>query len=384
MLNYLPEHIYEILKDEPKFLDINNIAENKFKNCKSLKDFNSIVSADNKEQILPKELYELVDLINEKCPQYLLDFKMMCGFYTKEELLLILNNEIHNNSDNEIKAIQELICYAQLSNASHVDQTYLQYDNKYIELYESGKNTLNKIYDIQYCNLNYYRNKICSIVLNYKTIEIQDIEDINNNIRLIYNEIAPLCSHDFINNITSELICILTNIITQKASDSIALEFIKNWYNEIQQMDFQYKDYSFGIAHMIELIAKLSLNCRNLSEFFNAIRMLTNYINNALKDIPTLYRGLNYFDKTNHIMFINLIRWCLKLANIPVCKNHKLCIFTNLSLEDYGYAMSDTRKLVAKLYGKTLHTGADKYFETENNWFSTKNEGYNILNKLEV
>ena len=71
MLNYVPERIYKVLKDEPKFIELTEMITDRFSKLGTLLD---VVMFDTNVKI-DVDIYNyytntLTDLVHELCPEY--------------------------------------------------------------------------------------------------------------------------------------------------------------------------------------------------------------------------------------------------------------------------------------------------------------------------
>lgn len=373
MINYLPERIYQYLKNDATYLEIVKMIEEGKANCKSLKEYNDLDTLDYHGEDKVNRVEEKLEAVIDKlCPQYKIDYQVTRGIYTTGELLSFYGNTADYES--------RFILLSAIIDRSYINLEYTKYMEIYNKLYEA-MSLEEKLKLTQYPHMKYMKNKI---YLKSLAFEFNTVLELLAWIKEFYIDIKSYeANSDTLTNSLIECLCTtINNLQSIGIKDADVLEFASGAYQWANSLQFQYREYSFGRAALLENMARINASLRDITEFVNANLELAAYVDNALSNIQECCKGLYYYDKRNGVMMISIVRWILKLQSIPLFGNNGLCVLKNLTKEDHDFAISDMEEVNSRLIGKNNHTGSTMYSKDIDKWFSDSNSFYIDILKI--
>ena len=348
MIYYLPERIYEVLKNDDDI--INNLLEleESFDKYNSFKDYIQGYSKLSTDPSM-KELYlKTNNLIRNKLHgmKFLeLQFDINNGDVSIKDMEKLY---FFGNESNGVDLENKFFLLSNIMNKTEDHDEYEKYMKEYVSLYESfNHDSLSKYIHLKYM----YAKLYC------RAMEMNNINDFDTSWSNVFVDFSHVIYTDTLSktkdkditanyyleafttaikrvNYNRELLG-LTD--TKWLQDVVTYVLLGLRNEEGSDIDFQYELFSLGYLSFLDEVATLyCLNGEN-ALFNNMLAMIVDYINRALSDNHKLLRGLSFYDKVNHNMFISIIRKYLKvLAGIKT--NLKI---NGLSSEDKEYALSD-------------------------------------------
>ena len=350
MIYYLPERIYEVLKNDDEVITKLLEIEEKFEGYNNFKDYISGYSRLN-DSAETKELYiRTNNLIRNKLHgnKFLeKEFDINNGDVSLEEMEKWY---FFGNESTGIDLENKFFLLSNIMNKAEDHSVYEKYMKEYTSLYQSldeeDRNKLSKyihlkaMYALIYCSAMATKNEedfetnweslfiddLHRIYLN--TLEITGDIDITTNYyleafataikRVNYNrEQLELYDVSWLRNV---IFYILLGLRNEESSDTL----------------FQYETVSIGYLNVLDEIATLDCLNGDKEEFNYILEKIVDYINRALSDNKKLLRGLSFYDKVNHNMFAAVVRKYLKvLAGIKTVLK-----INGLSDEDKRYILS--------------------------------------------
>ena len=336
MFVYVPERLYEFIKDFHEFIEFQNRLADSYK-IFSYSDFvegsKSTVSEDFIEtsnrfcEYLLSAAREngYPELPIKLCYQYNID-------YSYDNLVNMYHNTMMDNESRFylLGAITN-ICYTY-----NMDMLFTWIE-EYINLY----NKLNTI-DLKklsfYIHENYIINIIkarinqCNDVIDYHTID-----DAINLAKNTIDKVAEI-SPEYIDHLSYLYYEMIAYIIrASKINPSIPIEPLFTIENIFYKKSFQYNMYNyFIVATYIELLEVYG-DRRNLDRFKYIYEHLLKYVNNSMKNYEKYFKGLLKYNKNMVFQSMLHIRRIIKIGMMF----HKTDILPYLSREDYNLIMSD-------------------------------------------
>lgn len=310
MLNYVPERIYKVLRDEPKFIELGQLITEKFSKVNTLLD---VVMFDThaKED---KELYAyyvntLTDLVKEKCPEYSLQLHITLQQSEKNELL-----EYYDNRD---KYDKETVLYilSYLINCSYDDYTFPQFQKTYIETYESTPIEVRNEFS-DYIHLKYINSKVERYAMNDAPQNGEFIIKVVDLLKTLYDRYKSIVNDQ--NVLKYCFIEILDHSLTN------AFKFVDNdklIYDAVQELeipeefdDGDFKGTSINELGIIDKKFELAVAARKWVDAIHKYNDALDWIEIAMLHPAKLFRTLIIYDKVMAPNFCAILRRYLLLT----------------------------------------------------------------------
>lgn len=372
MINYVPERIYKIIKDDPDYKSVVEAISTKKQSCVSLKEW-VLSDADSFYGDKAAEYRKtLEDVINKLCPQYLLQYQVNNGDYTADKLLEFYNSKKYDAEYN-------FFFLSNIINQSYENGLYPKYLEILVADYEALDEATRKSLS-NYVHLKYMYAKIYVLTVNLNIWYDKFAVDMFNNAYVIYqNAVKYTNDTDTANNYFLEAMSDSAQQLAMRGvSNDNLLIYIGYIIETAQNMKFQYENYSFAYAKLLDMKNMLYLYERRYTDFVSGMIILTKYLSTALDNKYKLYSGLNYYDKCNHGMFLILIRKYVKLkTTVPILRQLDDVAIKNITANDYAFAMADTIDVSAQ--SEYINVVINKYKDSVDNWFKDSNKAYSTL-----
>lgn len=379
MIYYLPEKMYEAIKQDPTaFKEYTRIVRILKKERDSYTTLTDGLKMENEKYIQSNEVLsqvqkDMAKLISDNFTQNKqLAYLIQMGKFRKYDLERIYNKLGRRIDD-------KAICLSEIVDNSYGDNSFVDYMHKYIELYLY----IPKITLMQASVFTHMKYMKASIYLtgyeynprhdNFMSI----VKDINSayNAALSYTNKNEVITHAYV-----ECICDFLNLIMDRTD---ANAFAITFRSAINAMKFQYDEYSFGMANFLYILSRIQLKREDYTGFVNTTEELVKYIDNSLKNIPQLIAGLNFYDKTNITMYFSLIRWIIRLnKDIPMIKANRVCELKNLQITDYNTAIANMTDINSETMGEKVMVCSNAFSKSIDDWFTAGNPAYIDLKRF--
>lgn len=351
MIYFLPERIYSYILENKvsDVLDKLNALSDKYNSFTTFEEYIKYSSLFIENEDNKKVYSDIKSSIEESLknePILLQEFEIISKDFIGEEY-------IHNTKaldDENYLAI--LIAFIDFNDSNKKD-VYFSYMKTFIKYFESheSKNYSKFIY----YNYIAYKILIDSTSKDFITSSMSE-EDITskcmNTIKKYYNKTLEYSSDkDNINSQFCDWVCFYIHNINQLLEDNRIKIDLQNLYNKLDNFlyseigDYQYKKYNYGYLRFCDTMLMyllFSISNTNRAERITTCKKLLNKIidlfNDGLTNMPTLLRGLSYYDRSKVIKYAVLLR---KYATIAI-NNEKILNgkIINTSPEDLKFALS--------------------------------------------
>jgi hypothetical protein len=351
MIYFLPERIYNYILENKvsDVLDKLNALSDKYNSFTTFEEYIKysslfIENEDNKK--VYSDIKSSIEEALKNKPILLQEFEIISKDFIGEEY-------IHNTKaldDENYLAI--LIAFIDFNDSNKKD-VYFSYMKTFIKYFESheSKNYSKFIY----YNYIAYKILIDSTSKDFITSSMSE-EDITskcmNTIKKYYNKTLEYSSDkDNINSQFCDWVCFYIHNINQLLEDNRIKIDLQDLYNKLDNFlyseigDYQYKKYNYGYLRFCDTMLMyllFSISNTNRAERITTCKELLNKIidlfNDGLTNMPTLLRGLSYYDRSKVIKYAVLLR---KYATIAI-NNEKILNgkIINTSPEDLKFALS--------------------------------------------
>lgn len=351
MIYFLPERIYNYILENKvsDVLDKLNALSDKYNSFTTFEEYIKysslfIENEDNKK--VYSDIKSSIEEALKNKPILLQEFEIISKDFIGEEY-------IHNTKaldDENYLAI--LIAFIDFNDSNKKD-VYFSYMKTFIKYFESheSKNYSKFIY----YNYIAYKILIDSTSKDFITSSMSE-EDVTskcmNTIKKYYNKTLEYSSDkDNINSQFCDWVCFYIHNINQLLEDNRIKIDLQDLYNKLDNFlyseigDYQYKKYNYGYLRFCDTMLMyllFSISNTNRAERITTCKKLLNKIidlfNDGLTNMPTLLRGLSYYDRSKVIKYAVLLR---KYATIAI-NNEKILNgkIINTSPEDLKFALS--------------------------------------------
>ena len=311
MLNYVPERIYEVLKDEPRFNELTEIITDRFSKVGTLLDvvmFDTNAKAD-------KEIYNyyvntLTELVNEKCPEYALQLHVTLMQSDKDELLGYYDDRKKYDEETTMYLLSYLI------NCSYDDYTFPQFQKTYVETYESTPVEIRNNFS-DYIHLKYINSKVERYAMYEAPRDATFIIKVVDLLKRLYENFKTIVHEP--NILKYCFIEILDHSLTN------AFKFVNNdklIYDAVQQLeipeefeDGDFKGTSINELGILDKKFELAVAARKWVDAIHKYNDVLDWIEMALLHPEKLYRTLIIYDKVMAPNFCAILRRYVRLAD---------------------------------------------------------------------
>ena len=311
MLNYVPERIYEVLKDEPRFNELTEIITDRFSKVGTLLDvvmFDTNAKAD-------KEIYNyyvntLTELVNEKYPEYALQLHVTLMQSDKDELLGYYDDRKKYDEETTMYLLSYLI------NCSYDDYTFPQFQKTYVETYESTPVEIRNNFS-DYIHLKYINSKVERYAMYEAPRDATFIIKVVDLLKRLYENFKSIVHEP--NILKYCFIEILDHSLTN------AFKFVNNdklIYDAVQQLeipeefeDGDFKGTSINELGILDKKFELAVAARKWVDAIHKYNDVLDWIELALLHPEKLYRTLIIYDKVMAPNFCAILRRYLRLSD---------------------------------------------------------------------
>lgn len=310
MLNYVPERIYKVLKDEPKFIELTEIITDRFSKLGTLLD---VVMFDTNVK-LDKEIYNyytntLIDLVHELCPEYDLQLYITLMQSNKDELLGYYDRRRKYDAETVLYLLSYLI------NCSYDDYTFSQFQKTYVETYETTPVEVRNQFS-DYIHLKYINSKVERYAMYEAPRDETYILRVIDLLKTLYG-----IYKDIVNNTDILKYCFI-EILDHSLTN--AFKFVDNdklIYKAVQQLeipeefeDGDFKGTSINELGILDKKFELAVAARKWEDAIGKYNDILDWIDEALAHPDKLYRTLIIYDKVMAPNFCAILRRYLILS----------------------------------------------------------------------
>lgn len=335
MFIYVPERLYEFIKDNPEFIKFRDRLADSYK-ISSYSDFvagsKSIVSEDFIETsnrfceylLSSAKENEYPELPIKLCYQYNIDYRY-------DSLVDMYHHDMMDiESRFYLLGAITNICYAY-----NMDMLFTWIE-EYIHLYDKLNMTDLKKLSF-YVHENYIIDVIKAHMSHYEVIDYNVIDDAINLAKNTIDKVLEI-STDYMDHLSYLYYEMIAYIIrASKINPSIPIEPLFTIENIFYKKSFQYNMHNyFIVATYIELL-EIYGDRRNFDRFKYIYEHLLKYVNNSMKNNEKYFKGLLKYDKNMVFQSMLHIRRMIKIGMMF----HKTDILPYLSRDDYNLIMSD-------------------------------------------
>ena len=387
MINYVPERIYAKIKDDPSFIEIDNLAKDRFSKSGTLLD---VVMFDNnikEDDFIYKQYNDtLYALVKKYCPEYELQMKItLDNDMTKNDLLYYYDHR----SEYDTETVLYILSY--LINTSYQDYTFNTYQKQYHELYEA-QDLKTKYQFSTYIHLKYINSKVEDYAINEAPKDETYLTKVFGLLTSLYDEYKLIIKdQDLLKYVFIEIFDhTLTNAYNFVDNDKLIYKQLPNISVPEDILDGNFKGTSINELGILDKKFELAFAVRNWEETTKYYYEILEWIDNALSEPQKLFKTLVIYDKVMAPNFCGILRRYVKLSTQILCKSGDPYL-RNLNPQDQEF-------ILRKSYSGTKFSNqatTDSFNRLTNHidqWFANnevaltvyKNWYYNIRGKEDV
>lgn len=387
MINYVPERIYAKIKDDPRFIEIDKLAKDRFSKSGTLLD---VVMFDNnikEDDFIYKQYNDtLYALVKKYCPEYELQMKItLDNDMTKNDLLYYYDHR----SEYDTETVLYILSY--LINTSYQDYTFNTYQKQYHELYEA-QDLKTKYQFSTYIHLKYINSKVEDYAINEAPKDETYLTKVFGLLTSLYDEYKLIIKdQDLLKYVFIEIFDhTLTNAYNFVDNDKLIYKQLPNISVPEDILDGDFKGTSINELGILDKKFELAFAVRNWEETTKYYYEILEWIDNALSEPQKLFKTLVIYDKVMAPNFCGILRRYVKLSTQVLCKSGDPYL-KNLNPQDQEF-------ILRKSYSGTKFSNqatTDSFNRLTNHidqWFANnevaltvyKNWYYNIRGKEDV
>ena len=355
MIFYLPERIYNLVKDTDEFTLIQGKMEESFKSVSTLIDGMAWIEKISANKYLSFVLDEVELMIEKYIPENMQIETMVCvnTSYNKEKLLALYNDY---TQDEETR----LFILSNIINWSYDDRTYPVFQNIYKNYYESIE--WDKLKEMSsYVHLKYITastETLCRKIKDKSTPEyLNTIKEYLDSCRAKYKDIVDkdILDYEYL-EVFAHCITLMTD---EMSSDYAAYTALNSTSIDEDLFNIQYGDYSIAKVSILNTKFELAFACRDFNAACRYLDLLIKYTNLGMSDMQKLLRGLMIYDKSMIEMYAASVRRILKLLhNINADET-----LSNIKAIDKDFALSD-EETISNFYKVNTDQGVLSFQKT--------------------
>ena len=337
MYYYIPENLYNSIKDDPEYIK-----------------YTGILDSFDKPKTFEESFYNYYNL-TQKCGdtidqyrKYLTDFaKAHCDI---ESLPMKLTQYGHTITKDELLGYwvkkdtlsneEKLFLIGYIHNLSYEDGSYLNWSKEYVTLYEGLSEDERKKLSA-YCYENYITkgveyyatNMVTNKVDNFLEVAIAKAKELLNDV-LKYDESSDTLKHNYYESLRFIIYCIGLNY-----PDTAAKQISDFSMDKFFDQKFQYKAISYAIMDIFDKVYDIFICDRDFKNAFYVLKHMFKYVDFGLKDPGTFFRALEYYDKVNQYGMLCIVRKMIRISRYMPGLDLSL---KNLSADDENFIMSQS------------------------------------------
>lgn len=340
MILYLPERLYDEIKDNQDFIDISEQMEDIYTEKNTFEHAITTNWVDNDEiKALGIKLDKLIETFFKDKPNYIEEYKINNGKYSKQEMIVKYetgNSEVYDYEN-------KFFLLSNILNKSYEDGTYTEYMKPYVNLFESTSLEEKKEMNLsKYIWLKYMHAKLYVMATKINFVDMKWDKSFADQALQLLDELnvyddTDIFENSFLEAYLEAVQTVMVNI--PKLPSQEILNLLGRVNGIVNEKSFQYYNCSFSVLSYMDTINNLYLFKGDFTAFHHMTSTIVDYINDSLYYIENTLRGLSYYDKSNHAMYAILIRKYLKLTDY--CDYMRDIKIKYLSDTDKEFILSD-------------------------------------------
>lgn len=332
MVNYVPERIYKLIKDDPKFIEFDDYINKVFNNCGTLVD---VILMDS-GMLQNKSKYEeykstMMELCEKYCPEWKIQMEITVNpFITKDQLL-----EWYMNKDQyDRETVLYILSY--IINNSYQDYEFNAYQKIYHKFYNDTPRTERMSFST-YIHLKYINSTVEDFAINNARKDENYFDDVYNLLTNLYYEYKPIIANDLLKYIYLEIFDhTMTNAFRYVNNDDLLYEKLKEVEIPDEVLDNPYRGFSINELGILDKQFELAFSVRKFDKCRDLLQEIVDWITNAFNEPKKLFRTLCIYDKVMASNFSAIVRRYIKLLDLLTEE-----VIHNINKQDMQFLLRD-------------------------------------------
>lgn len=339
MLNYVPERIYEKIKDDPRFISLDEFMNSHFTNtCRTLTDVILLDESLKKFNINDYNNYveTMYNLVKDHCPEFNAQIRLCLDSRANKPMLL---NMWDRREIEEYDVETQLFILSNLISNSFEDRTFNIYQKMYVSTYETIDPLDYHKYSM-YIHLKYMVAKVETHAINDAPRDGSYLDSVFGLLNSLYEKYKSYIRHDLLKYIYMEIFDhSLTNAFLYVDNDRLIFDKIKDIELPDSILDNKYRGTSINELGILDKQFELGFSVRDFEYASKKYDEILEWINAAFKDPMQLFLTLKIYDKIMAPNFSAIIRRYLKLSKTVL--NEESDPYIQITKVDREFIMRD-------------------------------------------
>lgn len=308
MIDFLPERIYNAIKEDQEYENILMYRENEFRKLLTFKDFclydNVFIKNKTKWEYFTGTLQNLV---KKYCPEYLTELDIAVSpKKTRADYLNIYYN------DTKIDLETKLFTLSRIADMSKYKDDFFNYLGMYCNLYESIAKSDTESYSaiihytyIQYATLVYAKT------LHKDAQCIFKIKKYLDTLRFGYGNLSV----DALNVIyINTFVQCITLVLEEMENDTLVKEMLDDVQLPESLFEVQYGSYGITKLALWYKLFEVNFSVRDFAKCKELFNKMIDLVDGNLREPQLLFRGLYVYNQNNIPYFYGILRFICRMV----------------------------------------------------------------------
>lgn len=307
MIDFLPERIYNAIKEDQEYENILMYRENEFRKLLTFKDFCLYDNVFIKNKIKWEYFTgTLQNLVKKYCPEYLTELDIAVS--PKKSRADYLN--IYYN-DTKIDLETKLFTLSRIADMSKYKDDFFNYLGMYCNLYESIAKSDTEAYSaiihytyIQYATLTYAKTLPKDAQCIFKIKKYLD------TLRFGYGNLSV----DALNVIyINTFVQCITLVLEEIDNDMLVKEMLDDVHLPDSLFEVQYGNYGITKLALWYKLFEVNFSVRDFAKCKELFNKMVELVDGNLKEPQLLFRGLYVYNQNNIPYFYGILRFICRM-----------------------------------------------------------------------
>lgn len=307
MIDFLPERIYNAIKEDQEYENILMYRENEFRKLLTFKDFclydNVFIKNKTKWEYFTGTLQNLV---KKYCPEYLTELDIAVSpKKTRADYLNIYYN------DTKIDLETKLFTLSRIADMSKYKDDFFNYLGMYCNLYESIAKSDTEAYSaiihytyIQYATLVYAKTLLKDAQCIFKIKKYLD------TLRFGYGNLSV----DALNVIyINTFVQCITLVLEEIDNDMLVKEMLDDVNLPDSLFEVQYGNYGITKLALWYKLFEVNFSVRDFAKCKELFNKMVELVDGNLREPQLLFRGLYVYNQNNIPYFYGILRFICRM-----------------------------------------------------------------------
>lgn len=307
MIDFLPERIYNAIKEDQEYENILMYRENEFRKLLTFKDFclydNVFIKNKTKWEYFTGTLQNLV---KKYCPEYLTELDIAVSpKKTRADYLNIYYN------DTKIDLETKLFTLSRIADMSKYKDDFFNYLGMYCNLYESIAKSDTESYSaiihytyIQYATLTYAKTLPKDAQCIFKIKKYLD------TLRFGYGNLSV----DALNVIyINTFVQCITLVLEEIDNDMLVKEMLDDVHLPDSLFEVQYGNYGITKLALWYKLFEVNFSVRDFAKCKELFNKMVELVDGNLREPQLLFRGLYVYNQNNIPYFYGILRFICRM-----------------------------------------------------------------------